>query len=159
MANVIPSTPPSPTLDLTIPDTPQRSDVNCALDPSPKTRAAVDLSLRRRRASYSHVKCQPQGTRCRTVGRGGEIGELDELLGMMGEARNDMEKEKKAVAVAQEEREARKVRIGKDLVARSLTRKRSGSEEGTENEEQEINEEEEGPHSSRTKRRKSVRAG
>ena len=68
----------------------------------------------------------------RLSGVGGEIGELDELLGMMGEARNDMEKEKKAVAAAQEEREARKVRVGKALVARSLTPKSSDSEESTE---------------------------
>ena len=44
-----------------------------------------------------------------------EIRELDEFLGMMGEARNDMEMGKKAVAAAQEEREARKVRIGKAI--------------------------------------------
>ena len=89
-----------------------------------------------------------------------EIGELYELLGMMGEARNDMEKEKEAVAAAQEEREARKVRIGKALVARSLTRKSSDSEEGTEGDDQDANGDEEGPGSARKKPRTSVvRAG
>ena len=71
-----------------------------------------------------------------------------------------MEKEKKTVAAAQEEREARKVRIGKALVAHSLTRKSSDSEEGTEGDDQEANGDEEGPGSARKKRRMSVvRAG
>ena len=96
----------------------------------------------------------------RLSGVGGAIGELDELLGMIGKARNDMEKEKKAVAAAQEEREASKVRIGKTLVARSLTRKSSDSEEDTEGDDQDTNGDGEGPGNARKKRRTSVvRAG
>ena len=79
---------------------------------------------------------------------------------MMGEAQKDMEKEKKAVTATQEEREAKKVKIGKDLVARSLTRKCSDSKEGTEGDDQEANGEDEGQGSLPKKRRTSVvRAG
>ena len=60
-------------------------------------------------------------------GVGGEIGELDELLGMMAEGRNDVEKEKMAVKAAQEEKEAKKERVGRELVASSLIRKRGSS--------------------------------
>lgn len=56
---------------------------------------------------------------------------------MMGEARNDMENEKKAVSAAQEEREARKIKIGKDLVAGSLRQQCFHSEKGTEDDGQE----------------------
>ena len=46
----------------------------------------------------------------------------------MGEVRNDMEKKKKAVAAASEEREDRKLSVKKALLARYLTRKSSDSE-------------------------------
>ena len=79
---------------------------------------------------------------------------------MLAEARNDMEKEKKAVSAAHEEREARKVMSGNALIARSLTRKGSDSEEGTEGDDQEANGVEEGSGSARNKRQTSVvRAG
>lgn len=78
------------------------------------------------------------------MGVGEEIGKVDELLGIMGEARNDMEKEKKAFAAAQEEREPRKIKLGKELVARSLMWKCFDSEEGTKGDGQEETEDGEG---------------
>ncbi|CAN8073477.1 unnamed protein product [Agarophyton chilense] len=45
----------------------------------------------------------------------------------MDEAGNDMEKKRKAEVAAEEEKEARKERIGRNLVARSLARKKGGT--------------------------------
>ena len=89
MANVIRSPPPPyPILDLTIhiTPTPERSDVNCALDPSPTKRAAVDLIVRRMTTSYSHVNLCRLGTRFRVWGnletfqRGGHAGKPEQEM-------------------------------------------------------------------------------
>lgn len=69
-------------------------------------------------------------------------------------------KEKKAVGVAQENRESTKIRIGRDVVSRFLTHRCSESEEGTEDDAQEESGEDQGQGSSRKRHRKSgVRAG
>lgn len=51
----------------------------------------------------------------RFPGGGGEIGDLEELLNTMPEARNDLKKEKKAMDVVQEEKESKKSGLAETL--------------------------------------------
>jgi hypothetical protein len=50
----------------------------------------------------------------------GEVGELEELLGEMQEARDDLETQQAAQRAAANEREEAKEHIGKELVVRAL---------------------------------------
>jgi hypothetical protein len=62
-------------------------------------------------------------------GVGGEVGELEELLGEMQEARDDLETQQVAQRTAAREREEAKERIGKELVVRALRRDFRNDEE------------------------------
>ena len=64
-------------------------------------------------------------------GVGGEVGELEELLGEMQEARDDLETQQAAQRTAAKEREEAKERIGKELVVRALHRDCRNDEEGS----------------------------
>jgi hypothetical protein len=55
-------------------------------------------------------------------GVGGEMGELEELLGEMQEARDDLETQQVAQRTPAREMEEYKERIGKELVVRALRR-------------------------------------
>ena len=61
----------------------------------------------------------------RMSGVGGEMCEMDELLGMMEEARNDVQEKQSALKLARERQDAEKERLGKELVSRSLARRKS----------------------------------
>jgi hypothetical protein len=62
-------------------------------------------------------------------GVGGEVGELEELLCEMQEARDDLETQQVAQRTAAREREEAKERIGKELVVRALRRDFRNDEE------------------------------
>jgi hypothetical protein len=61
----------------------------------------------------------------------GEVGELEELLGTMQEARADLETQKAAERSAAREREEAKERIGKEFVLKALQRDSRNDEEGS----------------------------
>jgi hypothetical protein len=81
-------------------------------------------------------------------GVGGEVGELEELLGAMQEARADLEMKQTAERSAAREREEQKERLGKELVARSLRRDGRSNEESSSGSEVE----EKRPRAKRSKR-------
>ena len=70
----------------------------------------------------------------RTSGIGGEVGELDELLMDMRQAREDFLVTKTAKKIAQRERDEEKDRVGKALVASATKRKQTDSGSTTEGE-------------------------
>ena len=64
-------------------------------------------------------------------GVGGEVGELEELLGEMQEARDDLDTQQAAQRTAAKEREEAKEWIGEELVVRALHRDCRNDEEGS----------------------------
>jgi hypothetical protein len=64
-------------------------------------------------------------------GVGGGVGELEEILGSMQEARADLETQKTAERSASKERGEAKERIGKELVLKALRRDSRNDEEGS----------------------------
>lgn len=80
-------------------------------------------------------------------GVGGEVGELEELLMEMREARDDMDSKKGADRAAQKAADEEKERVGQELVAASLKRKQADVEEI------EVSTDDETPRKKRTSRR------
>jgi hypothetical protein len=85
---------------------------------------------------YKYVKLQAlykrdDAAQRKMSGVGGEVGELEELLGTMQEARADLETQKTAERSAAREREEAKERIGKELVLKALRRDSQNDEEGS----------------------------
>ena len=70
-------------------------------------------------------------------GMGGEVGEIEELLAMMKEARDDLDKQQKAETDAKKERDEEKERLGNELVARALQRTGRTSSDGEDEEDAE----------------------
>jgi hypothetical protein len=84
--------------------------------------AVTSKSIQDRYVKLQKIYDRGDAAQRKMSGVGGDVGELDELLAGVQEARDDLQTNRAAERSAAREQEEAKERIGKELVVRALNR-------------------------------------